>query len=438
MPSSPPNFSPFPFDRLPFRSNDEAAIESVLARWLARPSVRVVRGTTPVVTTPGHLAKLLGASLHFNSVALADRAFDPYAAFAEVRLGGLAITVAGSGQAVRTFAQRLLGGPDELAAPRSPTTAEQAIWSLVLAAALLDAGITAEVWPLAESAKVTLSREVREGSGRIQRSRDTDPGVGSVGLIGRGGLAGETPTSGPPSIGSAITEPSKSRIGLDPTVAGSRRRGASIEHNEAPSGHASTVIARRDVMRGDEGVRSRPLLTGPIAVEIVAEVAGIPVTAVAWCPPELLARVPPAREPHDWTFELPIVIARSALQRDAVAALAVRDVIVVEPGLELAIGDGGIGLTAVPQAVEAKVATGYVPRDMALPDEAHLELTVRLGTTRMSLRRIGELAVGEVVGLGKPLAGPYEIHAGGRAIGQGELVDLEGEIGVRIVSLIEE
>ncbi len=423
----------------------------MLARWLA------AHATAPASSqpAPGHLPKLLGASLHFHSISLADRAFDPYAAFAEVRLGGLAITVAGSGQAVRTLAQRLLGGPDELAAPRSPTTAEQAIWSLVLAAALLDAGIIAEVWPLAESAKITLSREVREGSGRIERSRDTDPGVGSVGLIGRGGLAGETPTSGPPSIGSAITEPaSKSRIGLDPTVAGSRRRGASVEQNEAPSGHASTVVARpenavpsghastivarRDVVRGDEGARGRPVLTGPIAVEIVAEVAGIPVTAVAWCPLELLARVPPAREPHDWTFELPIVIARSALQRDAVAALAVRDVIVVELGLELAIGDGGIGLTAVPQAVEAKVATGYVPRDMALPDEAHLELTVRLGTTRMSLRRIGELAVGEVVGLGKPLAGPYEIHAGGRAIGQGELVDLEGEIGVRIVSLIEE
>jgi flagellar motor switch/type III secretory pathway protein FliN len=87
--------------------------------------------------------------------------------------------------------------------------------------------------------------------------------------------------------------------------------------------------------------------------------------------------------------------------------------------------------------MEAMVATGYVRRDMALPD-AQLELTVRLGTIKLGLRRIGELAVGEVIGLGRPLSGPYEIHVAGRKIGEGELVDIDGEVGVRIVSLIEE
>jgi type III secretion protein Q len=84
----------------------------------------------------------------------------------------------------------------------------------------------------------------------------------------------------------------------------------------------------------------------------------------------------------------------------------------------------------------AEVATGYVRRDMALPDEAHLELTVQLGTTRLSLRRISELAVGEVIPLGRPLAGPYEVRAAGQLVGHGELLDVDGELGVRIVSLI--
>ena len=85
---------------------------------------------------------------------------------------------------------------------------------------------------------------------------------------------------------------------------------------------------------------------------------------------------------------------------------------------------------------EAKVATGYVRHDMA--DDTQLDLTVRLGTTRLGVRRIGELAVGEVISLGRPLAGPYEIHVAGRRIGEGELVDIDGEVGVRIVSLTEE
>jgi type III secretion protein Q len=75
---------------------------------------------------------------------------------------------------------------------------------------------------------------------------------------------------------------------------------------------------------------------------------------------------------------------------------------------------------------------------MALPDDAHLELTVQLGTTRMSLRALSELAVGQVISLGRPLAGPFEVRAGGRLVGQGELVDVDGELGVRIVSLAQE
>ncbi len=72
---------------------------------------------------------------------------------------------------------------------------------------------------------------------------------------------------------------------------------------------------------------------------------------------------------------------------------------------------------------------------MALPDEAHLELTVALGTTRLSLRALTELAIGQVISLGRPLSGPFDLRVEGRVIGRGELVDVDGELGVRIVSL---
>jgi hypothetical protein len=168
-------------------------------------------------------------------------------------------------------------------------------------------------------------------------------------------------------------------------------------------------------------------------------------TVVAFVPRAIELRVSPrsatpagASATPAWTFDLPIVVARAAVARDALARLAVRDIITVERTLELEIGDGAVGLHAAPRAVEAKVATGYVRRDMALPDDAHLELTVQLGTTRMSLRGLSELAVGQIVSLGRPLVGPFEVRVGGRVVGQGELIDIDGELGVRIVSLVQE
>ena len=270
-----------------------------------------------------------------RGVRPADTTFDPHAALAEVRAGGLAFGVRASARPVRALAQRLLGGPAELDAPRPLTAAEHAIWALALAAAIEDLGAAAEVWPLAAPG----------------------PGPGPDGRW------------------------------LELAVA-------------LPGGAAMTVL-----------------------VEL---------------PAALAVRPPPARPPPPgWAFDLPVVVARSAILADDAAALAVRDVIAVEGALELEIGEGAVGLRARPGAVEAEVATGYLRRDMALPDDAHLELSVQLGTTRLSLRQLGELAAGQVIPLGRPLAGPFEVRAAGRLIARGELIDLEGELGVRIVSLEE-
>lgn len=328
MPPQGPNFSPFPFDRLPRRSRRDAAIESTLARWIA----------------PGELgakvAALAGGAVRARLIGVTTRAPDPHAAVAELRYGGASIMLAASSQPVRALAQRLLGGPPELAAPRPLTSAEHAIWGLALAAALADLGVLAEVWPLA---------------------------------------------------------------GVGPASAGDDRS-----------------------------------ITVAFDVEIPAGLGAAPMTITASVPPELLLRAPPPRRLHAWGLELPIIVGRCALPRASLAGLAVRDVVTIEPNLALVIGAGGVGLSAVPGAVEARVATEYVPRDMALLDDAHLEVTVQLGTTRLSLRQLGELAIGQIVPLGRPLAGPYEVHAAGRVVGQGELVDIDGELGVRIVSIADQ
>jgi Type III flagellar switch regulator (C-ring) FliN C-term len=330
MTAGGPNFSPFPFERLRRVTRREAALESAVARWIAArpPGARVARlaGGPVRIRLVGHGAGAAGAAI------------DPHAALAEVRAGGASIVLAASAAPVRALAQRLLGGPAELPAPRPLGAVEHAIWALAVAAAIEDAGVVAEVWPLA--------------------APPADPGGSRIELL-----------------------------------------------LELPGRGRETMM-----------------------------------TVVAYLPPDLELRAPPGRDPAGWSIALPIVVGRCAIARATVRALAPRDVILLQgvpaPGrLELEIGDGAVGLVAAPGAMAAEVATGYVPRDMALPDEAHLELTVQLGTARLPLRRISELAVGEVIPLGRPLAGPYEIRAAGQLVGHGELLDVDGELGVRIVSL---
>lgn len=316
-----PNFSPFPFQALRRVTAGQAALESALARWIA------ARPLGPRV------AKLAGGPVRARVIGARTEAFDPHAGFAEVRIAGASLLVACASRPIRALAQRLLGGPNELDASRALTAAEEAIWVLVIAAALEDTGVAGEVWPAAQRA---------------------------------------------------------------------------------------------------------PSLTTHLALELV--VVGLATwTVVVYVPRTLAGRVPPPRELPAWGFELPIVVARCALDRAAIERLAIRDIVIVERELSLVVGDTAIALTATPQAVEARVAIGYVPAPMspALADSAQLELTVQLGTTRMSLRQVGELAPGTIVSLGRPLAGPFEVRAAGRLIGRGELVDVDGELGVRIVSLEE-
>jgi len=327
VPVQGPNFSPFPFDRLRKLSRREAGIESALARWIAPRRLGA------------KVAALAGGAVRARFVGVTPHVPDPHAAIAEIWYGGVPITLAASSRPVRALAQRLLGGPAELEAPRPLTVAEHAIWALAVAAALTDLDIAAEVWP--------------QGGG------------------------------GP--------------------------RGAAAD---------------------------RPI-TVAFELELPEGLAPSPMTVAASFPPDILLRTPPPRRLHAWELDVPIVIGRCALPRASVAGLVVRDVITIDARLELAIGDGGIGLSAAPGAVEARVATGYVPRDMALPDDATFEVTVQLGTTRLSLRRLGELAIGQIVPLGRPLTGPYEVHAAGRMVGRGELVDIDGELGVRIVSIAD-
>jgi type III secretion system YscQ/HrcQ family protein len=73
----------------------------------------------------------------------------------------------------------------------------------------------------------------------------------------------------------------------------------------------------------------------------------------------------------------------------------------------------------------------------ALLREMPVEVVCELGRVSMTGRELLELRPGAVIPVGRPLAGPVDLTVGGRVVARGELVDVEGEIGVRVTPVID-
>jgi type III secretion system YscQ/HrcQ family protein len=69
--------------------------------------------------------------------------------------------------------------------------------------------------------------------------------------------------------------------------------------------------------------------------------------------------------------------------------------------------------------------------------ELPVEVACEVGRVSMSGRELVELRPGSVILVGRPLAGPVDLTVGGRVVARGELVDVEGEMGVRITQLCD-
>ncbi len=157
--------------------------------------------------------------------------------------------------------------------------------------------------------------------------------------------------------------------------------------------------------------------------------------------------------------EARVELCRTTLARDAVASLERGDVVVfggfaavsggrgparlrVEGGGFVARVEGNAlwiesayesrGATAMTRDAEAKATSDS---QEALLRDLPVELTAEVGRLRMSARELIELGPGAVLPLGRPLAGPVELVVGGQVVAVGELVDVEGELGVRLVEV---
>ncbi len=77
------------------------------------------------------------------------------------------------------------------------------------------------------------------------------------------------------------------------------------------------------------------------------------------------------------------------------------------------------------------------PTNESLLRELPVQITCEIGRVTLSAREVLELRPGAVLPVGRPLAGPVDLTAGGRVIAHGELVDVEGEIGVRVTEVLD-
>lgn len=69
-------------------------------------------------------------------------------------------------------------------------------------------------------------------------------------------------------------------------------------------------------------------------------------------------------------------------------------------------------------------------------DALLLTVSVELAARRLTLDELARLRPGQILELGCRATDPVELYAGGRRIASGELVDIEGQLGVRITRLL--
>ena len=107
---------------------------------------------------------------------------------------------------------------------------------------------------------------------------------------------------------------------------------------------------------------------------------------------------------------------------------------------------GRIVLTAEGAVLDsAPAAGGGETPDMNEPDDtlanrvldAPVVVRVEVATLTLTARQWAELAPGDVVETREPLGGTVTLRAAGREIARGELVSVDGELGVRVLELVQ-
>lgn len=87
--------------------------------------------------------------------------------------------------------------------------------------------------------------------------------------------------------------------------------------------------------------------------------------------------------------------------------------------------------------LDATPTEGINPNSIDLLKDVALVVQAELGKTRRLVRDILRLQVGSVIELEKEIGEPVDILVNNKAIARGEVVEIEGQYGVRITEIVK-
>lgn len=141
------------------------------------------------------------------------------------------------------------------------------------------------------------------------------------------------------------------------------------------------------------------------------------------------AIVPPAwtlRRTHDDWVGGPVWLASPCAELGVSAS--------IEGEGRLVLGSGQVNLDGPDSPMRCEDVDAVV----ATVGDAMVSVRVEIATAMMTAREWASLGPGAVVQLGQRVGNPVTIRVGGIAIASGELIDIDGEVGVRILSRTSE
>jgi type III secretion system YscQ/HrcQ family protein len=186
---------------------------------------------------------------------------------------------------------------------------------------------------------------------------------------------------------------------------------------------------------------------------LVVDRGALPTLPSAWTERLDLARL------RGLALGLPMQVASLRIASGELSTLSAGDVVLFpgcpspadELGGLLRVGGGGFPSTAwgllgtkCRVRIDGPFRIGGVSMVMteakdrrAIAEQLELEVAVELGRVKISAAQLLELDPGDVLTLDRPLGAPLELRVADRLVARGELVEVEGETGVRLTQLYD-
>lgn len=96
----------------------------------------------------------------------------------------------------------------------------------------------------------------------------------------------------------------------------------------------------------------------------------------------------------------------------------------------------GADVPAPPGASDASVEGPLGDAGLDLAGDVPVQVVAVLGKKTIAMREVLDLQLGQLIELNRPLSEVVDLVANGKLIARGELVEIDGKLGVRIIKMV--